>query len=225
MIDVSALFSISYGLYIVCSGDNRKGNGFISNTVFQVTSKPAKFTICCNKNNLTADFIKRTGVFSVSVLEQDASSEIIGKFGYKSGNDVDKLAGTAVKYGETGVPIVLSDSLAYLECTVVDTIDVGTHWMFIGELVDAGILDDGKQPLTYQYYRQVRKGVSPKNAPTYVEPQKPESQPENALLKKYKCMACGHVYDEAIEPIKFEDLPEDWQCPVCCSGKSEFVEL
>ena len=224
MINIDALFDISYGLYIVCSGDSKKGNGFISNTVFQVTSKPAKFAICCNKNNYTAEFIKTYGTFSVSVLEKDVSSETIGHYGYKSGRDIDKLRGFKVKYGETGAPIVLNDSIAYLECKVCETIDVGTHLMFIGELVSSEVIDENKEPITYLYYRNVRKGVSPKNAPTYVDPELVTKGNLNTS-KTYKCMACGYVYDEADEGVKFEDLPDNWTCPVCGAPKSDFEEI
>ena len=98
MINFEALFKISYGLYIVCSGDNKRGNGFISNTVFQVTAEPAKFAACCNKNNLTADFIQRHGVFSVSLLSVNAASEMFARFGYKSGRDINKLEEFIIKY-------------------------------------------------------------------------------------------------------------------------------
>lgn len=107
------IFKISYGLYIVSSGNKEKGNGFISNTVFQVTSEPPRFTVCCNKDNYTCEFINQYKVFSVSVLGQDASSEIIGKFGYKSGRETDKMSGNNIIYGQTGVPIVLNDSIAF----------------------------------------------------------------------------------------------------------------
>lgn len=107
MINFEALLKITYGLYIVCSGDNKESNGFVSNNVFQLTSEPAKFAASCNKNNYTAEFIKKYGAFSVSILEQNASSEIIGKFGYNSGSDIDKMTGETIKYGETGVPIIL----------------------------------------------------------------------------------------------------------------------
>ncbi len=168
MINYEALFKISYGLYIVCSGDRSKGNGYVSNTVFQVTSTPPCFAASCNKDNLTAEFIKETGAFSVSVLHQDASSEIIGKFGYKSGTDIDKMDGSQVLYGDTGVPVVLDECIAFIECKVVNTIDVGTHLLFIGEMIRAEVIDDAKDPLTYLYYRRVKKGFSPKNAPTYI---------------------------------------------------------
>jgi flavin reductase (DIM6/NTAB) family NADH-FMN oxidoreductase RutF/rubredoxin len=225
MITIEALFKISYGLYIVCSGDKHHGNGFISNTVFQVTSEPAKFAACCNKNNFTNEFITRTGAFSVSVLNQDASPDLFGRFGYRSGKDIDKLAGINVIYGESGVPVVLNDCIAYLECRVVQTVDVGTHFMFIGELINAGVLDEVKEPMTYQYYRQIRRGVAPKNAPTYVDKTKLASNPAMPALKKYQCTACGYIYDEAVEGKKFTELPPGWICPSCGSEKEDFMEL
>ena len=225
MINFEALFKVSYGLYIVTSGDKSKGNGFISNTVFQVTAEPAKFAACCNKNNFTAELIRKHGAFAVSVLETNTTPEIFGTFGYKSGRDMNKMAGLNVRYGTTGVPIVLDSSIAYMEFKVVETFDVGTHLMFIGELMNAELIDDTKEPITYLYYRQVKKGLAPKNAPTYIDKSKLETKPKEATLKTYKCPACGYIYNESTEPIKFIDLPDDWVCPVCGSEKSDFMEI
>lgn len=225
MINYEALFKISYGLFIVCSGNKNRGNGFISNTVFQVTAEPAKFAACCNKNNFTAEFIQKSGAFSVSVLHEHASPEIFGRFGYQSGKDIDKLAGMKVKYGDTGVPVVMNDSVAFLEFRVVETVDVGTHLMFIGELVNAEILDDTAEPMTYQYYRRIRKGASPKNAPTYIDQAKLEEAKVKSLFKKFRCPLCGYAYDEANEQIKFVDLPDNWICPICGCEKNEFIEV
>jgi flavin reductase (DIM6/NTAB) family NADH-FMN oxidoreductase RutF/rubredoxin len=225
MINIEALLKISYGLYVISSGSKVRGNAYISNTVMQVASNPPTFAACCNKNNFTADFIQKSGAFSISVLDQNASSGIIGKFGFKSGNDIDKMIGTQIKYGQTGVPIVLDESIAYLECKVLQTVDVGTHYMFVGELVEADVLDATKEPLTYLYYRQVKKGVAPKNAPTYIDKSKLETKVTNADLKKYECPSCGYIYDEAIEDVKFVDLPDDWVCPTCGTEKSDFFEI
>lgn len=176
MINFEALFKISYGLYIVSSGSKEYGNGFISNTVFQVTSEPPRFATSCNKNNHTAGVIHSSGYFSVSVLHSDTSAGLIGTFGYKSGKDINKMEGMDLNYGETGVPIVMNESIAFLECRVIETYDVGTHLVFIGELVRAEVLEEGKEPLTYLHYRQVKKGVAPKNAPTYVDKSKLEKK-------------------------------------------------
>ncbi len=224
-INFEALFKISYGLFIVCSGDKKHGNGFISNTVFQVTAEPAKFAACCNKNNYTAELIQQSGAFSVSVLSVNASPDLFGRFGYQSGRDIDKMAGMNVRYGETGVPVVLNDSLATLEFRVVQTVDVGTHLMFIGELIRAEILDETNEPMTYDYYRKVRKGASPKNAPTYIDKSKIVSEKNDSEYDSYRCPVCGFIYDESKEIIKFKDLPDDWICPLCGCEKSEFIKI
>jgi flavin reductase (DIM6/NTAB) family NADH-FMN oxidoreductase RutF/rubredoxin len=233
MINFEALFKVSYGLYVVSSGDKNKINGFISNTVFQVTSEPAQFAACCNKNNYTSEIIKRTGLFAVSILKQEASKEIIGKFGYKSGKDIDKFEGINHKYGETGCPIVLEDSIAYLECKLKQTFDSGTHLIFIGELVDAQILDDKSEALTYLYYRKVKNGIAPKNAPTYIDKTKLLKESTKVKYARYQCSACGYIYDpEKGDPdsgilpgTPFEEIPDDWKCPVCGTEKSDFIKL
>jgi len=225
MIQFEALFQISYGLYIVSSGNKAKGNGYISNTVFQVTAEPPQFAASCNKDNYTVEFITKSGAFAVSVLHNDTDPDIIGRFGYKCGRDFDKLDGVDVKYGETGVPIILNDCIAFLECKVVQTIDVGTHLIFVGELIQAEVVDDTKEAITYLHYRRVLKGLSPKNAPTYIDKSKTETKPVGKGLKKFECTACGYVYDEAEQEVRFADLPEDWICPVCASEKSDFIEI
>lgn len=225
MINYDALFKISYGLYVVCSGSEDYGNGYISNTVFQVTSDPPRFATCCNKDNHTAGLVQSSGLFSVSVLRMDAGPETIGTFGYKSGKDTNKLEHMNVTYGETGVPIVLNDAIAFLECRVSETYDVGTHLMFIGELVQAEVLDDSQDPLTYLHYRKVKKGVAPKNAPTYIDKSKLEQKSEIQEFARYECPACGYIYDEEKEGTRFEDLPDDWICPLCGSEKDDFIKL
>ncbi len=225
MIDLNALSKITYGLYIVSSGNQENGNGFVSNTVFQVTSKPAKFAACCNKNNFTSELIEKYEHFSVSVLHQNADSEIFGTFGYKSGKDFNKLEGMDVKYGETGVPIILNDSIAYIECKVVQKIDVGTHWVFIGELVSAQVLDEINKPISYDYYKKIKKGVAPKNAPTYIDSSEIITKKESEKLGIYKCVICGHIYDENTEKVKFSDLPDSWKCPTCGADKEDFIEV
>jgi Conserved protein/domain typically associated with flavoprotein oxygenases, DIM6/NTAB family len=187
MINIEALYKVSYGLSIVCSGDKNRGNGFISNSVFQVTTEPPKFAVCCNKNNYTAEFIQRHNAFSISVPDQNVSSDIIGSFGYKSGKYFDKIAGKTIRYGDTGVPVILNRCIAFFEVKLLQTVDAGTHLIFIGELINAEVLDNNKEPLTYLYYRQVRKGVAPKNAPTYIDKSKLEKPKTNLISKRYKC--------------------------------------
>lgn len=225
MINFEALSKISYGLYLVCSGDKDHGNGFIANTVFQVTAEPAQFATCCNKDNFSCNIIEKNGHFSVSILHQNTTADMYGKFGYRSGKDFNKLEGLDVKYGISGVPVVLNDSVAYLECKVVQKVDLGTHIMFIGELLDAQLLDNSIDPITYDYYRKIKKGVAPKNAPTYIDKSKLEKTVETTKLKTYKCTVCGHIYDENEEEILFSDLAGNWICPVCGVEKEDFTEI
>ena len=225
MIDFEALFRVTYGLFIVSSGNRTHGNGFISNTVFQVTADPPRFVACCSKNNYTAGLIGKTGAFSVSILEKETPADIIGRFGFKSGRDTDKMEGMSVRYGQDDVPIVLNNAIAFLECRLVNTFDAGTHLMFVGELTGSELLDDTKEPLTYLYYRQAKKGTAPKNAPTYIDSSRLIKPEKPGTFKKYRCSVCGYVYDEKTEKKKFSELPDDWLCPVCNSPKSEFIEV
>ena len=223
---------ISYGLYVVSSASGGRSNGYVANTVFQVTSTPARFAVACNKDNYTCGLIRQSQAFSVSILQQDAKTETIGLFGYKSGEAVDKYASVHHRAGQTGVPILLEDALAWFECKVIQTVDVGTHLLFIGEVLDGGVLSDSQPPLTYAYYREVKKGKSPKNAPTYIAPEEGEAAGKAPVASgKYECAVCGLVYDPVLgDPdggiaagTPFEEIPEDWVCPACGAAKSEFV--
>lgn len=223
-----ALFKISYGLYVVSSRHNDKLNGYISNAVFQVTAEPPQFAVCCSKNNYTADLISRSNILSISILKKDVSSKLIGTFGYKSGRDIDKFVDVRFKTGAAGSPILLEDSLAWFECRVVNTFDVGTHLIFIAQIIENDIIDKTGEPLTYAYYREMRNGKAPKNAPTYINP---ETVKETLSDKsKYKCIVCGYIYDPATgDPEQgvpagtdFNDLSENWKCPVCGADKHNF---
>jgi len=223
-----ALFKITYGLYVVSTAVGNKRNGYVSNTVFQVTAEPARFAVACSKNNLTAEMIQKSGVFAFSVLKKDTRADVIGTFGYRSGKDIDKFEKFAFRSGPSGVPILTEDTLAWFACNVEQTMDVGSHLLFIGSLIDSELLDADGEPLTYAYYRDVKKGKAPKNAPTYIDPEKLKSAAAGAT---YICTACGYEYDPAkgdpehgIPPgTKFEDLPDDWVCPACGTEKDGFV--
>ncbi|MFH2096652.1 MAG: flavin reductase [Bacteroidota bacterium] len=225
MTDINALFSISYGMFIVSSGNKDRGNGYIANTFFQITSEPASFALSCSKNNFSAEMIRKTGSFAVSVLHKEASSELLGRFGYSSGRNMDKLKDMQVKYGLTGVPVVLNDAIAFIECKLTNAYDAGSHYIFIGELVHAEMIDGSKEPMTYRYYREVKKGMSPANAPTYISGEKLTPIQEQAPGEKYKCSVCGYIHDNEDEATAFNDLTDDWVCPVCGVGKNEFTKL
>jgi len=165
--DRAAFASLSYGVYVVCTGRDGLRNGQICNTVFQVTSDPPMFAISVNKLNYTHECLGRTSNFSVSVLSEETPMTYIGRFGFRCGRDFDKFDGIAVREGVTGCPIATDNALAFIECAVRDGFDCGTHTLFLGEAVDAGILSAGTA-MTYAYYHSVKKGKSPSRAPTFL---------------------------------------------------------
>lgn len=228
--DFEAFFKLTYGLYVVSSKAGDQQSGYISNTVFQVTAEPVQIAITCSKNNYTAEIIAKSQVFAISALAKDCDPKIIGTFGYHTGQDIQKFDNISFITGQTNVPILTWDTIAWFECHVKQSMNVGTHMIFIGEVVDANIIDSQSEPLTYQYYREVRKGTIPKNAPTYIDENKLKQPPMKKNEKKYVCQVCGHVYDplkgdpdSGIKPgTAFEDLPDDWVCPVCGAKKDQF---
>lgn len=223
-----ALHSCTYGLYVVSSRKGDRINAQIANTVFQVASEPPIVAVSISKKNLTHEFIAESRVFTASILSREAPLSFIGHFGFKSGREVDKFKDINYRLGETKTPIVLDHSLAYLEVKVSNQLDVGTHTIFVGELVGADILRQG-EPLTYAYYHEVKRGSTPKTAPSYVA----EKKESVAKMAKYRCTVCGYIYDPefgdpdgGIKPgTPFEALPADWTCPVCGASKDQFEKM
>jgi flavin reductase (DIM6/NTAB) family NADH-FMN oxidoreductase RutF/rubredoxin len=240
-----AFHKLSYGLYIVATESEGKKYGYIGNTVFQVTSNPAQIAISSHKKNYSTEKILQSGTFSVSVLKKEVSTSLIGEFGFMSGADFDKFRNVETITAVTGAPVVLDSSLAWFDCKVVNTIDVGSHILIIGEVLDSDVIS-GDEPLTYEYYREKYKMLAPKNAPTYIEKEKLENEivPEpvkslkNVTEKEvpsqearcYTCTICGFQYNpEEGDPTMgippgtpFEDLPDDYKCPICNAAKDYF---
>jgi flavin reductase (DIM6/NTAB) family NADH-FMN oxidoreductase RutF len=162
---------ISYGLYVISSKRGKKFNGQIANTVFQVTSEPPTIAVSICKQNLTHEFIQESKCFSVSILSRETPLPFIGRFGFKCGREMDKFKETEHKVGMAGVPVVLENAMGYLEAEVTGSVDVGTHTVFIGKVVDAKVIKD-KEPMTYAFYHQVKRGKVPKTAPTYINEEK-----------------------------------------------------
>jgi len=169
-IDRNVFRDLSYGLYIVASQHEGRANAQVVNTVIQVTSDPPRVAVIINKNNFTHELIVKSKVFSASVLDESAPMAFFGPFGFKSGRDINKLAKTSCKEGVTGCPLIIEHALSVLEAKVINEIDLGTHTVFIGDVLSSETLKEGT-PLTYKYYHQVLKGRSSPNAPTY-EPKK-----------------------------------------------------
>ncbi|MCJ7423463.1 flavin reductase [Candidatus Bathyarchaeota archaeon] len=227
--NLEALHRISYGIYVVTSGKGNLFNGQIANTVFQVTAKPEMIAASINKQNFTHELIKQTSVFAVSVLSKSAPLKLIGSFGFRCGRDVDKFEDINYRTGRTGTRIVLDSSVAYIETEVIKEVDAGTHTVFIGRVVDAEILNN-EEPMTYAYYHEVKRGITPSSAPTYLVAETFVARDGNT---KYKCTVCSYIYDpekgdpdSRIEPgTPFKELPNSWVCPICGVAKDKFEEI
>ena len=201
--DKNGVFKISYGLYVLSTQENGKDNGCIINTAGLLTDNPKRIQIAVNKANYTHDIIKRTGVFNVSVLNEDAPFKMFQQFGFCSGRDTDKFA--SVTYDcrtENGLRYVPENCNAVLSGKVLESYDWGTHTLFVAELTEAKTLNDVPS-MTYQYYFD---HVKPKPAP--------------AAEKKsgWVCKICGYVYEG-------EELPADYICPLCKHGAEDFEKL
>lgn len=166
--NIKTLHKVSYGIYIVSSKKDDKINGQIVNTVFQVTAEPPQMGISVNKQNLTHQYIATSKVFSIAILSKDTPPKFIGQFGFKSGRELDKFKGVNYKIGKTGAPLILENTIGYIECEVIGSLDCGTHTMFIGRVVDAEIINENLEPLTYDYYHKELKLKVPKTATTYI---------------------------------------------------------
>ncbi|NOX47235.1 MAG: High molecular weight rubredoxin [Chlorobi bacterium] len=238
--DTKAFHKLTYGLYIISSKNGDKTNGYVGNTVFQVTSDPPQVAVSCHKDNLTSEYINSSKAFSISVLEKNSESGLIGTFGYKSGRDTNKFDTTEFKTGENGTPIVTKNTIATFECEVVDQFDVGTHTLFIGKVINAEVLKEDADPLTYAWYKTEMKGLAPKNAPTYIDSSQSgkeaiKDKPDNKkdFGPSFVCDICSYEYDPAVGDesqgippgTPFADLPDDWVCPICAAAKSEFVSM
>ncbi len=204
--DNKAFFSLSYGLFVVTSQSDGRRGGCVINTAMQVTAEPARLSITINKKNYTADLISESGVFAVSVLSQKADMDIISRFGFKSGREYDKLADTATAILE-GIPYVTESTNSAFACRVVDQVDVGTHIIFIGEVLDAVSLNNDES-MTYSYYHKVVKGTTPKNSPLYMKEKD----------SGYQCQVCGYIE-------KSDSLPDGFTCPLCKASKDRFEKL
>ena len=231
MLDLGSLFNLSYGMCIVSSKSGEDFNGCIVNTAFQVTPEPPMVAVSVSKQNLTHEYITKSKVFVISILAEESPLKFIGKFGFRTGRDTDKLHEVDYKPGMTGAPIILNNTVAFIEAEVTNAIDVETHTLFIGRITACETIDEGKAPMTYDYYRDVKGGRTPRTAATYIA-KKHETRSKQGVkgMKKYKCLICGYVYDPAagdpgngIEAgTVFGDLPDDWVCPECGAGKDEF---
>jgi len=217
--DITTLFNLSYGLFVIGTKDGERNAGCVVNTVSQATSKPITLTVCINKDNYTNACIKKTKEFAVSILSERIAENIIGIFGFSSSRDKDKFS--EVSYGLTasGMPYINEGCTGYIQCKVINFVDNYTHTIFIAEVQEAENLLK-EPPMTYAYYHKVIKGKTPKNAPGYVVAEAKEAETAKGA---YKCGVCGYIYTGSRE--EFKQLSDEYRCPICGSGKSVFNPL
>ena len=196
----SALFRIGYGLYVVTCNDGNKDNGLIVNTVTQLTDTPHRVAVTINKHNYSHDVIQKTGKLNVNCLSTETPFDVFKAFGFVSGRDADKFADCTPPRADNGLVYLPRYINAYLSLEVERYIDFDTHGMFVCRVTEAKVISDA-ETMTYTYYQ---KNVKPK--------------PQPAKKKGYVCKICGYVYEG-------ETLPEDFICPLCKHGASDFEEL
>lgn len=221
MVDRKAFFGLSYGVYIITAADGHTKAGCVVNTFNQVTSTPARVSVAVNKDNFTTGVILASGRFEATVLAESAPMELIGRFGFQSSADIDKFADTQYALDEAGVPYVAEHAVAHFGARVIESIDVGTHMLIVGEVEEAAVLSDA-QPMTYAYYHEVKGGKTPPKASGYVpeEANAPvDEQPAPAAARiGWKCKICGHV-------VEMDELPADFKCPICGMGREVFERI
>lgn len=214
MINKNAFRNMSYGVYIVSTLDGERPTGCVANSAMQITSEPATIAVSINHDNYTNACIKKIGKFAISILTEQSDPGLIGTFGFQSGKDVNKFEGVEAVVQE-GISVV-ADACSYLVCKVINKMETATHTVFLGEVIAADVLKE-EEPMTYAYYHKVVKGKSPKNAPTYIAEEEETVQKE----EKWVCGICGYEYRGE---IPFEEVPEQFVCPVCKQPKSVFVK-
>lgn len=230
--DSNILHNIGYGMYVAASYKGNILNGQIVNTVFQITSEPVTIAVSINKKNLTHEFIEQSGRFTISILPEEAPLSFIGKFGFKSGREVDKFKDIKFERLLSGCPVLLENCIGYIEAKIINKLDCGTHTLFIGEVTYSKILKKGR-PMTYDYYHQVKRGTTPQTAPTFIKDEDIETvMLKDTKIQRYRCTVCNYIYDPAsgdpdggIQPgTAFEDIPDTWRCPICGVTKDKFVK-
>lgn len=198
--DLSALFNIGYGLYVVTCNDGKKDNGLIVNTVTQVTNTPNRIAVTINKENYSHHIIKQTGKMNINVLSVDAPFSVFEKFGFVSGRNVDKFADCTPLRSDNGLAFLPRYINSFMSLKVEQYVDLDTHGMFICEITEARVISD-KETMTYSYYQE---NVKPK--------------PNVGGKKGFVCKICGYVYEG-------DTLPDDFICPLCKHGAADFEEI
>ena len=214
--DLTVLYNLSYGLYVVGAFEGKRPVGGVINTCFQVTSEDPKVVISLNKTNHTLEVIRQSGKFSLAILSEDTNPALIGKFGFFSSRDTDKYADFGADT-VAGTPVVKGKFAGTLVAEALNFVDCGTHVLVVGRLIDT-VKGEGT-PMTYAYYHKVVKGKAPKSAPTYRPEDDAPAAEAPVAKRRFVCDVCGYV--ETVEG----DLPADYRCPICKVPRSHFKEL
>ena len=202
-VDPSAMFKLTYGLFVLTARDGDKDNGCIINTVTQITSTPIRISIAVNKANFTHDMIMKTGEFNVSILTESVPFSIFEQFGFQSGKNTDKFAGCGYNDRTTnGIRYIPDHTNAVMSAKVMESLDYGTHTVFVADVTQT-LAPSSEKSVTYQYY---------------FDNIKPKPQPPKEEKKGYVCKICGYVYEG-------DDLPEDFICPICKHGADDFEKI
>jgi len=167
--DTNALKKTQYGMYLISSAAEGKRSAQLANAVFQVTADPTQFAISLSKQNFTCELADKSGKFSITALSEDAPFEFMGKFGFRSGRNVNKFEKVNHEISADGIPIVTDFATAAYTADIVKKLDAETHILFIGKITDMKIIDDSKNTMTYDYYHKVKGGLTAKNAPTFIK--------------------------------------------------------
>lgn len=204
--DNKAMYKLTYGLFVLTANNNGKHNGCIINTAAQVTSEPNRISIAVNKANLTHDMIMENKKFNISIISQDAKFELFKHFGFQSGRDVDKFEGfTGYKKALNDVNYITDGTNAYISAWVQETVDLGTHTLFIAAVTNMEVLSDVPSA-SYEYYQN---NIKPKPQPVSAE---------KSDKTVWRCTVCGYEYEG-------EELPEDYICPLCKHPASDFEKV
>ena len=212
--DKKAFYKLSYGLYIISTVYEGKSAGCIVNTLSQVTSSPAQVTVAINKENYTAKVLAKSGYFAGVVLTQKADMDLISEFGFKTSETVDKFEKYSYLKDLNGVPYIKDNIASRFSCKVVDKLDCGSHIVFLGEVLDSEVLSSDK-PLTYDYYREEKKGYTPPKASSF-NGEKPNNK--KGEVKGYRCTVCNYH-------LESDTIPPNFVCPICSQGADKLVKL
>ncbi len=197
-----AMYKLTYGLFVITARRDGRDNGCIINTAGQVTSSPNRISVTVNKKNLTHDFIRDSGEFNISILSEKAQFETFKHWGMQSGRDTDKMVSVEIERAANGIAYITGGANAFLSAKVVQSVDLGSHTLFIADVTDGAVLSEDES-VTYSFYQ---KNIKPKSN-------------ENAEKKKgFICTVCGYIYEGDV-------LPDDFICPVCKHPASDFVPL